>query len=55
MSGRIARPVDCWHYGIRRATGKRVWWVNSWLAHPCADLALPWEIGQRAAAALGDL
>lgn len=40
-----------WHIGIRFVPGgkRRPFWVSRWLAHPCADLARPFEIGTRAA------
>lgn len=28
-------------------------WVNSWIHHPCGDLALPFELGNRVLAYLG--
>lgn len=42
-----------WMYGHRFVpNGKRKpWWINVWLDHPCADLALPFELGPRATSA----
>lgn len=39
-----------WHFGKRFVPGgkKKPFWMNRWLAHPCADLALPFELGIRA-------
>lgn len=41
-----------WHIGVRYRVKKgKGWtwrWTNRWLAHPCADLALPFEVGPRA-------
>jgi len=40
-----------WHFGKKIVPGgkKRPWWMNRWLAHPCGDLAFPFEVGARAA------
>lgn len=45
-----------WHAGKKVAPGgkKKPWWTNHWLAHPCADLAFPFEVGVRVTAALRD-
>lgn len=39
-----------WHFGKKVVPGgkKKPFWMNRWLAHPCADLALPFELGTRA-------
>lgn len=39
-----------WHLGKKIVPGgkKKPFWMNRWLAHPCADLALPFELGIRA-------
>lgn len=41
-----------WHFGYRyvavdRRGKRKVWWVSHWLAHPCRDLAVPFELGGR--------
>lgn len=40
-----------WHFGKKVVPGgkKKPWWINQWLAHPCADLAYAFEVGVRAA------
>ena len=45
-------PPTRWHYGFRRLIERkkkppRVVWTNGWVAHPCRDLALPFEVGIR--------
>lgn len=39
-----------WHFGKKVVPGgkKKPFWMNRWLAHRCADLALPFELGIRA-------
>lgn len=39
-----------WHLGKKIVPGgkKKPFWMNRWLAHPCADLALPFELGTQA-------
>lgn len=39
-----------WHLGIKVIPDgkKKPWWMNHWLTHSCADLALPFELGGRA-------
>jgi hypothetical protein len=37
-----------WHFG-RRFPAKRALWVNLWVTNPCADLAIAFELGARAA------
>jgi hypothetical protein len=39
-----------WHFGKKIVPDgkKKPFWMNRWLAHPCADLALPFELGIRA-------
>lgn len=54
----MTAPAPCWLFGkrivqVNARTGKRkVWWVARWLTHPCADLAVPFELGAVAALAL---
>lgn len=38
-----------WHFGRKFVPGgkKKPFWMNRWLAHPCADLAFPFEVGVR--------
>ena len=42
-----------WYHGMRYVvkTKKKTTyrWTNRWLSHPCKDLALPFELGSRAA------
>ena len=42
-----------WFFGEKIIPGgtKKPWWMNRQLAHPCADLAWPFEVGTRAAQA----
>lgn len=44
--------IHRWHLGLKVTPGgtKKPWWMNRWLAHPCADLAFALEVGTRATA-----
>jgi hypothetical protein len=39
-----------WHFGRKFVPGgkKKPFWMNRWIAHPCGDLAFPFEVGTRA-------
>lgn len=39
-----------WHFGKKVVPGgkKKPFWMNRWLTHRCADLAIPFELGPRA-------
>lgn len=49
LAERVQRAAP-WHFGKKIVPGgkKKPFWMNRWLAHPCADLALPFELGTRA-------